>query len=255
MKYQNGILSELRNRRSSGIKSLAVLLDPDVLPLDSLATKIQKIQNLGVDFIFYGGSLVHAQDANDKILQIKKYTDIPVVIFPGSNTQIYPAADAILLLSLVSGRNPDYLIGQHVQSSFQLQSSELELLSTSYMLIDSGAATTASYVSGTSPIPHNKPEIAAATALAGQQIGHSVTFMDGGSGALEPISDKMVSLVSKSITNPLIIGGGIRSAEKVSSVLAAGADLVVIGNALEENFELLDKFIKAAHYPNSIKLT
>ncbi len=255
MKYKQGILTELRNRRQSGIKSIAVLLDPDVLPFDSIPTKIKKIHRLGVDFIFYGGSLVHCQDANQKIVEIKKYTDIPVVIFPGSNTQIYNAADAILLLSLISGRNADYLIGQHVQSSFQLQKSDLELLSTSYMLIDSGASTTASYVSGTTPIPHNKAEIAAATALAGQQIGQSITFMDGGSGALESISDKMVAMVSKSITNPLIIGGGISSSEKISSVLGAGADVVVIGNALEQNFEMLDKFVSAAHYSNNVKLS
>ncbi len=255
MKYKHGILAELKIRRSSGIKSVAVLLDPDVLPEDSIPSKIKKIDKLGVDFIFYGGSLVHSQSANQKIELIKKYTQIPVVIFPGSNTQIYPAADAILLLSLISGRNPDYLIGQHVQSSFQLHTSKLELLSTSYMLIDSGASTTASYISSTTPIPPNKAEIAAATALAGQQLGHSLTFMDGGSGALEPISDKMVSLVSKSISNPLIIGGGIRSAEKISSVLASGADLVVIGNALEENFDMLEKFVAAAHYSNNIKLS
>ncbi len=255
MKYKDGIYQELVRRKSAGIKSLAVLLDPDEISDQSIQYKIERIHSSKVDFIFFGGSLVHNDEANTQIQKIKEYTDIPIVIFPGSSTQIYPDADAILLLSLISGRNPDYLIGQHVQSSFILQRSELEILSTSYMLIDSGRSTTASYISSTTPIPHHKPEIAAATALAGQQIGHGLAFLDGGSGALEPISDVMVEMVAQTISSPLIIGGGIRSAEKVSRVLGAGADLVVVGNALEENFEMLDKLVTAAHYPNSVKLS
>ncbi len=255
MKYQEGIYEELVRRKSAGIKSLAVLLDPDELSEDSLQYKIEKIHKLKVDFIFFGGSLVHNDKANLLIRKIKQYTDTPVVIFPGSNTQIYPDADAILLLNLISGRNSDFLIGQHVTAAYILQESQLEILSTSYLLVDSGTSTTASYISNTTPIPHNKPEIASATALAGQQIGHKLTFMDGGSGALEPISDRMVEKVAKTITNPLIIGGGIRSAEKISRVLAAGADLVVIGNALEENFEILEKLVQASHYSNNIRFS
>ncbi len=250
-----GILKELQRRKSVQQKSLAVLLDPDEVDDESLKVKVDEMNRIGVDFIFFGGSLVHSEEGNRQVHYIKTNSDIPVIIFPGSHAQIYPEADAILVLNLISGRNPEYLIGQHVQAAHQLYASGLELISTSYMLVNSGRDTTASYISNTTPIPHDKPQIACATALAGEQIGHQVCFMDGGSGAMNPISNSMVEKVSKVRTTPLIIGGGIKSGEKLKSVLEAGADVVVVGNALEDNFRLLESLQHVVNAMSKVKLS
>ncbi len=255
MPINRGILKELQRRKSIQQKSLAVLLDPDELSAESLKVKLNEMNRIGVDFIFFGGSLVHSDLGSKYISYIKANSEIPVVIFPGSHSQIYPEADAILLLNLISGRNPEYLIGQHVQAAYQLHTSGLELISTSYMLVNSGRETTASYISNTSPIPHDKPQIACATAMAGEQIGHQVCFMDGGSGAMNPISNDMVEKVSKVRNTPLIVGGGIKSGEKLRTVLEAGADVVVVGNALEDNFMLLDSLQREVNSISNVKLS
>ena len=170
---------------------------------------------------------------------IKETTIIPVVLFPGNSSHIVNEADGILLLSLISGRNADGLIGQHVVSAPTLKSSGLEIIPTGYMLIDSGKPTSASYISNTTPIPYSKDEIAVCTAMAGEMLGLKYIFMDGGSGAEQPISVSMIKKVKESIDIPLLIGGGIRNGAQAKSALKAGADIIVVGTAIENNKSIL----------------
>jgi len=165
--------------------------------------------------------------------------DIPVVIFPGNSMQIDPLADAILFMSLISGRNPELLIGNQVISAPVIRESRLEPIATGYMLIDSGAPTAAVYMSNTIPLPSDKPEIAACTALAGEMLGLKLIFMDAGSGATKPVSEQTISAVRRTIAVPLVVGGGINSPEKAISACRAGADLIVIGNAVEKDPAIL----------------
>lgn len=234
------INGQLKNLRTSGEKALAVLLDPDKLKNPKeLYSMLSLINNSKVDFILVGGSLLVEDNFHSCLKEVKKNTHVPVILFPGSPAQISPEADAILFLSLISGRNPELLIGQHVVAAPLLNKMDIEVLPTGYMLVDCGKPTTASYISQTLPIPWNKPEIAAATAMAGEMLGLQFIYLDGGSGAAKPISSAMISAVSTSTNIPLIVGGGIRNEEQAASAYAAGADLVVIGTAFEEEPELL----------------
>lgn len=220
-------------------KSLAVLIDPDHINIKSLEQSVKIAVDAGVDYFFVGGSLITNDGLDITLDIIKKNSAIPSVIFPGSVYQINSKADAILLLSLISGRNPEMLIGKHVTAAPLLKDSGLEILPTGYLLVDSGKPTTVSYMSNTNPIPHNKPTIAACTALAGEMLGLKLTFLDGGSGALNPVDEEMVIAVKKMTTNPIIIGGGIKTPEKAHSIFTAGADIVVVGNAFENNPSLI----------------
>ena len=234
-----------------GLKSLAVLLDPDkTTPEDAHRLAIQARKH-NVDYLFVGGSLITNDRFSELIVQLKKDCDIPVIIFPGSNLQICSEADGILLLSLISGRNPEYLIGQHVIAAPLLRQTDLPILPTGYILIDWGRPTTVSYISNTTPIPHDKPSIAACTSLAGQMLGLKLIYLDGGSGALQPISSEMISTVKEIIKVPLIVGGGINSPEKARTALDAGADIIVVGNALEENPGLLAEIAACVYEINS----
>lgn len=224
---------------SEGIKKLAVLIDPDQVTREGLMKTINLSVQYKIDYFFVGGSLI-MEDCLDFCLQmIKEHSDIPAVIFPGNDLQINEKADAILYLSLISGRNPDFLIGKHVVSAPLLAKTNIEVVSTGYMLIDSGAQTTASYISNTQPIPSNKPNIAISTAMAGELLGLKLIFMDGGSGAMNPVSKEMINAVKSKVNVPVIIGGGIRSKEKVKENFDAGADIVVIGNAIEKDAEII----------------
>lgn len=229
------ILDTLIQARKEKRKLLAILLDPDKVSLAEIPQTIAKIVKLKADFIFVGGSLLFTDVLDALIVKIKDETTIPVVLFPGSATQISKHADAILFLNLISGRNPEYLISNQVIAAPLLQQTNLEVLSTSYLLVASGRETTASYISNTKPIPRHKPELAMATALAGYYIGHKLVYLDGGSGALEIVPDTMIKSVSKSVDLPLIIGGGIRSKKQLETAYENGADLVVVGTAFEEN--------------------
>ena len=174
-----------------------------------------------------------------------------IIIFPGDNSQISSSADAILLLSLISGRNPDLLIGKHIQSSYVLKKSGISILPTGYILVDGGISTSVQYISNTKPIPADKFHIAASTALAGEQLGLKFTYLDAGSGALNPVSMKMISSVRKEISCPIIVGGGIKSYEQLENAWLSGADIVVVGNAIEKNSALiqqLDSRIKCNWY-------
>ena len=185
------------------------------------------------------------------IQKIKQRSNIPVILFPGGYLQVEPTADAILLLSLISGRNADYLIGQHVIAAPLIKQSKLEVLSTGYLLVDCGAQTTASYISNTTPLPYDKPSIAAATAMAGEMLGLKCMYLDGGSGAAKPVSADMIAAVKKAINSPLIVGGGINSEEKVLQALHAGADVVVVGTGIEKDPELMVKLSDVVHKANS----
>lgn len=237
---QNSILNTLRERKALGVKSFAVLLDPDKIHDTCSCQQLinMSIENK-VDFFFVGGSLITDQNYNAIVAQIKNSCTIPVVLFPGSNMHISLNADAILFLSLISGRNPELLIGQHVVAAPILKKSQLEIIPTGYMLVNSGSTTAVAYMSNTSPIPNNKPSIAACTAMAGEMLGLKLIYLDAGSGAHEPVSPKVINMVRKSVETPLIVGGGIRTPAMATEALQAGADMVVVGNGIEKNPNLL----------------
>lgn len=234
------ILNTLESRRHDGKKSIAVLVDPDkVESPDQLNPLIRLANENCVDFFFVGGSLVTTTNLGDVVKHIKDSVSIPVVIFPGSSLQIDPSADALLFLSLISGRNAELLIGQHVIAAPILKSNKLEVMPTGYILINSGRPTSVAYISNTMPIPEDKYSLAACTALAGEMLGLRLIYLDAGSGAENEISAKMISSVRKTITVPLIVGGGIDTGRKAIAALEAGADVIVIGNAIEKDPDLL----------------
>ena len=233
------LLSDLQALSESGRKKLVVLLDPDKVNLSDLPNFVATCETCQVGFFFVGGSLISKNQAEAIIRIIRKNSKIPVVIFPGSNLHIEPSADAILLLSLISGRNAEFLIGQHVVAAPMLKQSGLEILPTAYILVESGRQTTVSYISNTMPIPADKPEIAACTAMAGEMLGLKLIYLDGGSGAINPVAPKMIAAVKAQVDLPIIVGGGINSASKARAALAAGADVIVVGNAFEKAPELL----------------
>lgn len=234
------ILEILHQRYLQGKKSIAVLVDPDKAEDPAKLKQLIHLANENcIDFFFVGGSLITTPNLSEVVQSIKEDVNIPVILFPGSSVQIDPSADAILFLSLISGRNPDLLIGQHVQAAPILKNNRMEVMPTGYMLISSGRTTSVAYISNTTPIPEDKYSLAACTALAGEMLGLRLIYLDAGSGAEREISPRMISAVRKSISVPLIVGGGITSPQKAISALEAGADMIVIGNALEKNPDLL----------------
>ena len=243
----DSILSHLQLAKNTNQALLAILLDPDKLPLHEIAPKIEIINRSQVAYIFVGGSLLFTNNLDAFILEIKKHTSIPIVLFPGNAMQISSHADGILFLSLLSGRNPEFLVGNHVIAAPLLKQTNLEILSTSYLLIESGRETTASYISNTKPIPPHKPEIAMATALAGEMMGHKLTYLDAGSGAENSIPVRLIQQVDQNIQNPIIVGGGIRAKEHIQAVFKAGATLAVIGTAFENDSDLLTNFQSKSH--------
>lgn len=229
------IYEQLLQKQHQRQKQFAVLLDPDNLTSSTCEQLIQISHTNSIDYFFIGGSLVFKTNQAALISLIKQKSNIPVLLFPSSSLHIDAQADGILLLSLISGRNPEFLIGQHVISAPILKASNLQILPTGYLLIDSGQPTTASYMSGTIPLPHDKPSIAASTALAGEQLGLHLIFLDAGSGAQHPVSEEMINLVRQTVLLPLIVGGGINTVAKAKSALLAGADVIVVGNEIERN--------------------
>lgn len=243
----NTIYNNLVDKKQKGQKSFAVLVDPDKVN----GQKINELATLAiaanVDYFLVGGSLVVSSNLDECVQQIKKNCDIPVILFPGSPSQISSYADALLYLSLISGRNPELLIGQHVISAPFVKQSGLEIISTGYMVIDGGAPTTVSYISNASPIPSDKNEIAMCTAMAGEMLGMKVIYMDSGSGAKRAISENMIEAVAKNVSIPLIVGGGITDPEKAYRNCKAGADVIVIGNAIEKDPSLIREMALAIH--------
>jgi phosphoglycerol geranylgeranyltransferase len=232
---------------SLGRKQLALLIDPDKTKGSRLELLLQKASEYQVDFIFFGGSLLTKTDFEQCLEIVKANTEIPVIIFPGNEMQVSPQADAILFLSLISGRNADLLIGKHVAAAPFVHASNLEVISTGYILVESGSITTALYMSNSIPVPAGKPEIAVCTALAGQYLGMKLIYLDAGSGAKNNVPAGMVTAVKKKINIPLLVGGGIRSAEKAAELCTAGADVIVTGTGPEKDMDLLPELSDAVH--------
>ncbi|MEJ7737853.1 MAG: geranylgeranylglyceryl/heptaprenylglyceryl phosphate synthase [Chitinophagaceae bacterium] len=240
--YQNMV-----DKKRKGRKSFAVLIDPDKVNhvvLDELTTLCFEAE---VDYLLVGGSLVISNYLDECVQHIKKNCDIPVILFPGSTSQVSRYADALLYLSMISGRNPELLIGQHVISAPFVKQSGLEIISTGYMVVDGGAPTTVSYISNASPIPADKNEIAMCTAMAGEMLGMKLIYMDAGSGAKRAISETMIEKVAKCIEAPLVVGGGIMNPEKAYINCKAGADIIVVGNAIEKDASLIREMSIAIH--------
>lgn len=238
------ILDKIFSLKKQHKKALAILIDPDNLSQELLAKQVTLAKENSVDFFFIGGSMITEDCLGETIDFIKLNCEIPAVIFPGNVTQVSSKADGILFLSLISGRNAELLIGNHVLSAPIIKKAGIEVLSTGYMLIDGGKPTAVSYVSNSFPIPSDKPKIAAVTALAGEMLGLKLNFLDAGSGAIKKVSKEMIEATVNGSQNPLIIGGGINSAEGAKEAWDAGATVVVIGNAIEENPSLIEEVSK-----------
>lgn len=246
------ILTSLVEKKGKNIKSLSVLIDPDKIEnKNSFLALLSLCKNFQIDYILVGGSLLVKDTLNETIKIIRESTDIPVILFPGSNQHIDKTADAILFLSLISGRNPDLLIGQHVVAAPVLKNSKLEILSTGYILVGDNANTTVAYISQTSPIPINKSDIAVCTAMAGEMIGMKLIYLDAGSGAEKEVSQIMIEAVNKSVSLPLIVGGGINTASKAESAYNSGADMLVLGTAVEKNIDFLSEVVAIRDKINS----
>lgn len=222
---------------SSNEKQLAILIDPGKYGVDCLVNLLQIMQQKPPHYILVGGSTT-SSSIDETINLIRQYLNVPVILFPGNASQFTPKADALMYLSLISGRNPDYLIGQHVLSSISIKKSGLKVIPVGYMLIESGRMTSVEYISNTKPIPSNKSEIAVCTAVAGELLGMQSIYLEAGSGADHPVPAEMIAAVKKNISIPLIVGGGIRTVEALKNAYASGADVVVVGNILEEKPEL-----------------
>ena len=236
------MLTSLVEKKSKNLKSLSVLVDPDKIQNEeSLKELVHICTKSNIDYIFIGGSLLVSDSLSETVAYIKENSEIPVVLFPGSNLHIDKSADAILFLSLISGRNPDLLIGQHVVAAPILKNSDLEILSTGYILIGNDTSSTVAYISQTTPIPLNKSEIAVCTAMAGEMLGMKLIYLDAGSGAPEEVPSALISYVKQSISIPLIVGGGINTLKKAEKAYLAGADLIVLGTAVEENISFLSE--------------
>ena len=228
------IYKYLKKQKQNQRKMWAVLLDPDKVDLQQFNELLKRIREAKPDFILVGGSFISEQKLSKLVKKLKKHSRFPVMLFPGGPAQISPDADALMLLSLISGRNADYLIGKHVEAAPVLYRSGLEIIPTGYMLIENGRTTSVEYISNTKPIPRKKTDIALATALAGEMLGLKMLYLEAGSGAKKPVPLKMISAIAQHSRLPLIVGGGIKSKEQMLRAWAAGADLVVVGTAFEK---------------------
>jgi phosphoglycerol geranylgeranyltransferase len=237
----NQILKAKANPEASGKKLLAILLDPDKIDLDNIQQLIEKIKQSPATHIFVGGSIVHANIIDELVSEIKKNCGLPIVLFPGNPSQISDKADAILFLSLISGRNSDYLIEHQVNAVPILNKTNLEVIPTGYILIESGAETAVERVSKTKPLSRNNQEYILQTAQAGEMLGKKLIYLEAGSGAKFSVSKEIITLVSQNINIPLIVGGGITDFNDIEKTHNAGADLVVIGTAFENNLNFFNQ--------------
>jgi len=241
------IYEALQSKKYSRQKSFAVLIDPDKVNAQKIDALTGLAVEAGVDLLLVGGSLVISNHLDEVVQRIKKNCNIPVILFPGTPSQVSKYADGLLYLSLISGRNPELLIGQHVISAPFVKKSGLEIISTGYMVIDGGAPTTVSYISNATPIPADKNEIAMCTAMAAEMLGMKLIYMDAGSGARQPVHEDMIAAVAAQIEIPLVVGGGIKDPEKAYLNCKAGADLIVVGNAIEKDHGLIREMGAAIH--------
>jgi len=245
MKIYNQLLNTIKTKGAAYL----ILLDPDKLSVTKIAPFIRQCEKSGVDGFLIGGSLMLSGDLDSFIENVKVETSLPLIIFPGSINQISSFADAILFLSVISGRNSEHLIGKHVTASPLIKRANIEPISTGYILVESGVTTTAVYMSGSLPVPRNKPEIAAATALAGEYLGMKLIYLEAGSGAQNSVPDEMVKAVSEECSVPIIVGGGIRTPQAARQKVENGASIIVTGNFFEDenNWDMIRDFANAIH--------
>ena len=234
------IYQDILKAKTNNDKLLAILLDPDKLNHSDIEQLCLKINSSPATHIFVGGSIVANGKTEQIVMELKKHISLPILLFPGDTNQVTNAADGILFLSLLSGRNPEYLVGQHVKAAPLLQKSDLEIIPTGYILIDGGVVTAVQRVSNTSPIPQKNIDLVVHTALAGQYTGKQLIYLEAGSGATVPVDADIITSIASSISIPLIVGGGIRSKNKIEAAHQAGADLVVIGTAFENDHTFFD---------------
>jgi putative glycerol-1-phosphate prenyltransferase len=240
----------LKQKKSLKKRVFALLIDPDKILVENIPGFVGKCNNSKVDILLIGGSLILDNFYETKLAEIKKNTTIPLVIFPGNINQVSANADAILYLSLISGRNPEFLIGNQVTTAPLIRKLDLEAISTAYMLIESGTTTSVEFVSGSKPIPRDKPEIAVAHAIAAELLGFKLIYLEAGSGAKLSVPDQMVTAVANSVEIPIIVGGGIITPQDARNKIASGADIIVIGNHFENNNDnnnLILEFSDAIH--------
>lgn len=252
MKVYQHLLEIIENKGAAYL----ILIDPDKLSIDKLPEFISVCENAGVDGFLVGGSLLITNHFSEFIERVKANTNLPIIIFPGSENQINENADALLYISLISGRNADQIFGKHVLAAPIIKQMNVEPISTGYMLIDSGRMTTAEYISGSKPIPNNKPEIAAATALAAEYMGFKMVYLEAGSGAENSVPDEMVKMVSQTVNIPVIVGGGIKSSLIARQKVRNGAKIIVTGNYFESegNWHLIKEFADAVHIKQPVKV-
>ena len=238
----------MKVKRDKGAGYL-LLIDPDNIDPKKIPVFVREASKAGTDAFLVGGSLMLSHEFDKTISRIKENTKAPVIIFPGGVSQVSFEADAILFLMLISGRNPEYLIGNQVQAAPIIKQMHLEAISTGYMLIEGGNVTSAEFMSNTKPIPREKPEIAVAHALAAELLGLKILYLEAGSGAKHSVPDAMIKKVSKHCSLPLIVGGGIRTPEEAKNKVKAGASFVVTGTIIEENSHgaIIQEFAKAIH--------
>lgn len=229
------IYSQLLQAKLENKKLLAILLDPDKIVLENIADLISKINQSPATHIFIGGSHVENNIIDELIISIKQKCFLPIVLFPGNPSQISNEADAILFLSLISGRNPDYLIEHQVKAAPILKQTQLEIISTGYILIESGTETAVERISKTKPLDRNDSDLVLATAQAGEMLGNKLIYLEAGSGAKQAVPLQMIKKVSENIEIPLLIGGGIIDLQGIQNAYDSGADLVIIGTAFENN--------------------
>ncbi len=237
--YQN-IIHSLNSHN----KLLAVLIDPDKVEYQNLKSVVNKINQSIADYIFVGGSTVREQACEQVVAAIQRFTKLPIILFPGDVSQVTEKADALLFLSLISGRNPEYLIGKHVESISKLRESRLEVIPTGYILVENGRETSVQSVTQTKPMLRNNIQLIVDTALAGQLLGMKLIYLEAGSGALEPVNSAIISQVKKNLNIPVIVGGGIRTMSQIVSAYDSGADMVVVGTAFEEDESFLEQLFK-----------
>ncbi|HSD63294.1 MAG TPA: geranylgeranylglyceryl/heptaprenylglyceryl phosphate synthase [Ignavibacteriaceae bacterium] len=250
MNTYNQLLNIIRDKGAAYL----VLIDPDNTDNKKLERFVKHCSNSGVDGFLVGGSLLFKGNIDSCIRIIKEFSTLPVIIFPGDVNQIYDSADAILFLSVISGRNPEHLIGKQVLAAPLIKKTGIEPLSTGYILIQSGEITTAQYMDGSLPVPANKPEIAVSTALAGEYLGMKLIYLEAGSGAQNTVPDEMVKAVAEACTVPVVVGGGIRNPETARSKVKNGAKIIVTGNFFENetNWDLIRDFAQAVHIKSPV---
>ena len=229
------IYHKLKESISRGEKLLAVLIDPDKMDIESISGFIEKVNSSIITHIFVGGSEVEEKQTDACVLEIKKQTRLPIVLFPGDVSQVTDSADALLFLSLISGRNPNYLIEKHIEAVSKLKGSQLEVIPTGYLLIENGKETAVQRVTQTIPLKRNQVQFIVDTAKAGELLGMKLIYLEAGSGATHPITPEIISRVKRELQIPLIVGGGIKTKHQLDEAYNSGADLVVIGTAFEEN--------------------